>query len=468
MDGAELSRLIVGSYIEEDQRIVDDDARAEMLRRGSPMGGLAGLLGGGGISAEQLASQMGRGITLSAIDLSALSGLHDSVNNLAYVLQSVRQQEVAQARTYAQSFTSIFGREVPPSYIDLGHFVQLLKQQTRHGGVTEAANSVLAALDDAVIAERHGPGKPGSTGVSIYFPNSQLFRSPVTGPQSYTAIADRFAQVSLWDDFLTYHYTGRTFEAAEGTIAVPSDDEPVSAPGAGEIQVSAITLSNDVAAPGQPILVSADISGDNIGYVLFFTGFYDQASNAIFVADTDYLESAETREIDGVYYPVWGEGAFTIEFEWEPLMYEISNGAESVMALLTPRSYGATYEDAVYSLDGIYTYADGGESRHARLYFRDGILRQVFGFTNQGGTGSPREIIPQSGDTFTVIEKWLDLDDTGQVAQVAAQQGGTLAFRDRMFTWEALDAAPGPYLIGFMVQDLDGNERQAYAQVRVE
>jgi hypothetical protein len=51
---------------------------------------------------------------------------------------------------------------------------------------------------------------------------------------------------------------------------------------------------------------------------------------------------------------------------------------------------------------------------------------------------------------------------------VAAQQGGTLAFRDRMFTWEALDAAPGQYVIGFMVQDLDGNEQQAYAQVTVE
>ena len=89
---------------------------------------------------------------------------------------------------------------------------------------------------------------------------------------------------------------------------------------------------------------------------------------------------------------------------------------EPVVAHFTPQSYGASFEDAIYTVDGIYTYADGGESRYARLYFRDGVLRQVFGFTGEGGTGAPREIIPQAGDTFTVLENWMDLDQQGQVA----------------------------------------------------
>ena len=46
----------------------------------------------------------------------------------------------------------------------------------------------------AVLAEKHGPKKPGATGISIYFPISQLYRSPVAGPQSYTAVAKRFAE----------------------------------------------------------------------------------------------------------------------------------------------------------------------------------------------------------------------------------------------------------------------------------
>ncbi len=115
-----------------------------------------------------------------------------------------------------------------------------------------------------------------------------------------------------------------------------------------------------------------------------------------------------------------------------------------------------------------YTYADGGESRYARLYFRDGYLRQVFGFTGEGGMGSPREIIPQTGDTFTVLEKWLHLDQSGKVAQTATQSGGALTFGDQMFAWDELDAAPGEYIVGFIVEDLDGNTYEAYERVTVE
>ena len=125
-------------------------------------------------------------------------------------------------------------------------------------------------------------------------------------------------------------------------------------------------------------------------------------------------------------------------------------------------------------MEGIYTYADSGESRYARLTFRDGLLRQVFGFTGgdgpaaEGATGAPREIIPQSGDTFTVLEKWLDLDEQGNVVQEARQEGDTLTFRDQMFAWEELDAAVGDYVVGFIVEDLDGNAYEAYTNVTVE
>ena len=39
MSGADLSRLMVQSYILDDQRILDPAARAEFMRGGSPMGG---------------------------------------------------------------------------------------------------------------------------------------------------------------------------------------------------------------------------------------------------------------------------------------------------------------------------------------------------------------------------------------------------------------------------------------------
>ena len=54
------------------------------------------------------------------------------------------------------------------------------------------------------------------------------------------------------------------------------------------------------------------------------------------------------------------------------------------------------------------------------------------------------------------------------VVDVTRQEGGTLTFGDQMFTWKDLDAAPGQYVVGFIVEDLDGNTFQAYEQIVVE
>jgi hypothetical protein len=442
MGGAELGQAVVTSYIQEDQRILDNQARAEWVGR-SP------------VTVPQLTAQLERNITLAAVNLAALPALNGSLNELAFQLQQANQQDVAKARNYAQSFTSVFGSNVPASYIDLGNFVGLLKQASRSAQVNQAADNVLATLSDTIVISRRGSNKPGATGVSIYFPNSQLFKNPATGLQSYNVVAGRFVQDSLWDEFLTYHYTGRNFDAAPGQLAVP-DAAAVRAPGAGAITLSPIEKSGDVAAPGQPVLLSTDVSGDNIGYITFFTGFYDQESNSIFVADQDYLDSAVTQEIDGIFYPDWGEGDFTLEFEWEPLMFAISDGQNDVVAALNPESYGRTPEEAVYSVNGTYTYVDG-EQRDARMTFQNGVMMQVFGFTGENSTAAPREILPQPGDQFTVQEQWLDLDEQGQVTATVTQEGETLVFGDERFVWKELDAAVGQYILGFSAEDLDGS-----------
>ncbi|MBN1643184.1 MAG: hypothetical protein JXA09_18265 [Anaerolineae bacterium] len=467
MTGAELGQRVVESYIRDDQRILDEEARNEMLGRGAGLGGLFGLMSGP--TAEQMAQQMEREITLAAIDLAALPELMASVNDLAYVLQGADQAVVARARTYARSFTSVFGKDVPPAYVDLGSFAQLAANESGDPNVVQAVERVLAALDASVVAERHGPGKEGATGVSVYWPNSDLYKNTVTGAASYTAVARRFAAESLWDDLLAYHYTGRAFERSSADLVVPERGAEVGKPGAGRIALSPVRVSAPSAAPGRPVLLSMDVEGQNIGHIYLFVGYLDAASNSIFVADMDYLESDRTREVDGVYYPVWSEGdAFTIEFEWEPFVYAIDDGTQRVVAALKPESFGALPEDAVYSVDGSYTFADDGTTRQARLYFRDGVLYQAFGFAGDRDAGAPREIIPRSGDAFTVLETWMDLDPSGGAVRMASQEGGTLTFGDQVFAWRELDAAPGDYVVGFIVEDLDGARYEAYGQVRVE
>ncbi len=192
MDGAELGKLIVSSFIDKDERILDKQARLEFLRQGSPMSSLFGQPAD--MDPRQLSQQIGKSVTLTTAKMDALPGLMDKVNQLAFALQKEDQSVVARARTYAQSYTSIFGKSVPPSYIDLGNFAQLLQRESSNSAVRTAAAAVLEDLKKVVIAEKHGSEKPGSNGISIYFPNSQLFQNAMAGPRSYTLAADRFVR----------------------------------------------------------------------------------------------------------------------------------------------------------------------------------------------------------------------------------------------------------------------------------
>jgi hypothetical protein len=461
MDGAQLAAEIVDSYISQDQRIVDSQARADFLRQGSSMGG---FFGAPDYSAAQVANQIERDITLTALDLSAYGNLITAFNDFTYKLQSVDQRAIASARNYTQSYTSIFGREVPPSYIDLGHFVQLAVKQTGDAALRSAGQNVLNALSSAVLAERHGASKPGSTGVAIYFPNSTLYRSPYSGMQSYTLLAERYARVSLWDDFLVYHYNDQSFRPDAAEPVVPSASSTVRAPGAGDITVTWAGGENSSVAAGGSTKLTVDISGQNIGYVYLFAGLYDQASSSIYVADTDFLESSETQNLNGVYYPVWPDSnTFRMNFEWEPTLFQITDGSQNVLALFNPVSYGASSADAAYLVQGTYTFADSGEQRQAQLIFKDGKLYQVLGYTGSDTATAPREITPANGDSFTVANKWLE--DNG--SNVVYENGDTLTFGSAPFTWEQVYAPAGQYVVGFLITDMDGNVTPAYTQVTV-
>jgi len=461
MSGADLSKSVIQSYIQDDQRITDPDAREDFASQGSPLASLFGL---GRASTEQLTQQLGRDVTLSAVDLGKIPNLMGAFNEFSYAIQNEDQSLIAAARTYARSYTSIFGREVPPSFIDLGHFVQLVARETRNNDVKNAAGNLLNQLGAAVVAEKHGSGKSGSTGMTVYFPNSTLYRSPMSGPQSYTAIADRFSSKSLWDDFLAFHYSNRAFGFDDVESIVPSYGSVSRAPGQGDISVSAITKSSDIAAPGKPVNLSVNIDGSNIGYIKLFVGYYDNASNSIFYSDTDYLESPETLELDGIYYPKWSENVeFTMRFSWDPYIFAISDGQTLIPSLFSPEVYGASSQDSIYTVDGVYRFTDSGETRYARLYFRDGVLRQVFGFDGDGEVGAPREIIPQTGDSFTILDQWMDLDSNGNVTGITPIEGETLTFGD-----DKVYAAPGTYVVGFIIEDLDGNAYPVYTQVIVE
>lgn len=453
MTGGELGQAIVDTYILGDQRIIDPNARAEFARG----------------SAQAVAQQLYRGVTLSAADLSQWPAFNDAFNNYLYALQNVDQNAVAKARSYAQSFTSVFGSNVPPSYLDIGHFMLLTAQQTRDNNVIAAAQNVANALQNLIVKEMHGQDKPSATGLSVYFPNSQLIRSQAAGLQAYGVVSERFVNESLWDDFLYFHYTGNNFEEAPQTARTVTAEQSgaMRSPASGGISVDPIWASADEVAIRETVQLTTIVDGENLGYIKLLVGELDQNANSLRLLDADYLQAPDTVEMRGSYYPEWGEGAFILDFDWEPYVTAITDGETNATVLMNPENYGATSEDAIYSVDGIYTIASDNAPRYARMYFRDGAMTEVYGFSGTGNQGAPAQITPAAGDTFTVLETWLDFNDDGSTTQVQ-QEGPTLNINpDEPLRWIEMDAAAGQYTVGILVEDLDGQQYPVYTQIEV-
>ena len=454
MDGAALSTAIVDSYIDQDQRIVDDDARAAFAEE---------TFGYDESSAEEIAAEMGVDITLSAYDTATLPELLAALDGLAIALSGVDQDQVAEARTYAQSFENVFAEDGPAPYIDLANFAELARELD-DDDVTAAADELLAALASTVIAERHGEERPGANGLSIYFPSSELYEGDASGAESYATIADSFAQGSLWENYLNFHYFG---------TALDDDATPTGAasgPGASEITLTELELSADEIGQGDSTTISTEVSGAQIGFVYAFTGYYNPDDDTILVSDLEYIDAGESREVGGVFYPNWGdEDTVAIEYGWEPIIYGIDDGSGNGVrfALLTPQDYGDTDESPTYTVDGMYRFAEG-EERYARLFFKDGELLKVLGFSGQSAQGAPRVITPHAGDSFTVYDQRIQLNsDSDAEEEYFQEDGATLLVGDTPWTIEQLTAPAGDYVLGVQAEDLDGNLYEAYTTVTV-
>ncbi len=477
MTGRELGQAIVDTYIDQDTRVTDDQARA--------------LLTGGDYTVDAVAGELVVDTTLSTIDLAAMEELNFVVNNLALALAGVDQEEVAQARAYSQSYASVFGSDSPASFIDLGHFADLMLQITSDPTVAEAAESVRAVLGRAVVAETHGGERPGSSGLSIYFPNSSEYELTFGGGEvDYLSSIGRFATASLWDNFLTYHYTGAGFDASLADVgavtpargqesdfaaaiaeSAPAASAQIVGPGAGQITIAPITLSASEITLDGTVSLATEITGSNVAYVYYYVSYYWEDDGSYLTADGGFVEPGYTKEISGVYYPDWGEtGVIDIDYEWEPTVYYMSDGIEAndQFAFFAPSVYGADSSTDIYTVRGVYTFAGTGTQLEAEMDFNgDGDMQGVWGFSRSSdGSGTWHEIIPRPGDTFTITEEYLEFDED-PAGLFVDYDGGTMTFGDTPFTMVPYYAFTGSYVLGIGVEDLDGNISWEFAEVIV-
>lgn len=479
MDGGDLSAKIVETYIVEDGRITDDEARKVFAES---------VFNTSRVSQEQAAEEMSGDITLTAVDLSKLDGINTALNELVMTLPDVSQKKVSQARAYAQSYTNIFDKGLAPSFIDLGHFASLLAEAYPDTPTADAANTLIEAIQGAVVAEKHGPDRPGSTGISIYFPTAKLYKSTADSDMMlhYPTVSGRFVTASLWDDFLTYHYAKEPIDADAADPSViqaqssasdfsraiqasmlPKDAE-VAGPGAGSVDFKDLSASAESIGVQESLTLSADLSGENVGFIYIYTAFYDEESDSYLTTDLDFVGADETQQVGGVSYPDWGEGEdLSMELDWEPILWTVSDGTNDALAAAEAETYGATAETTFYRVWGTYRIAGSQKDHDAYLRFdANGKLDSVTIFSGSEHSAAPRKINPDKGDTFTVAEEWLEFDNDPE-GEYVYYAGDTVTYGAQGFSMVANEAEAGSYVIGLVVEDLDGNLYEKYIEVTV-
>jgi len=522
MDGAELAQITVEGFLDADKRLLEPDFS-------------------GGAPPEVVAEALFHDSTLTAIDTSGIPAVNEALDTYIASLMNLDLNVIAEARAYAQSYESPFGEDTPSPFIDLGHFAQLTAELSGDENVQQTSSDLLSAIETAIVAERHGPGKPGSTGLAIHLPVKQLYDQ--ADNLGYNTIAARFTDNTQWDEFLAYisggdagssftrpqaeEETPQTADAESDELVLPDnineDDfyyaleaidywvneegvpleempivleqeeflptdlieyltelgvfqqtatRSVKAAGNKPLQLTPLTLSSEVSSITSPVTIETDITGKGLAYVYQFIGRYLPRESVLVIEDIDYIASDNDKTVGGVTYPDWGEGPVNITFDWEPIVYAINNGEQSVRALFEPDTYGAS---PTYFVQGAYNFADGSPSRYAKLYFRDADddgsieMTQVYGYAGKvitNSVGAPREIYPQPGDSFTVIYTGDD-NREGATDPVYRQLGETITFTTTPFVIEETPAPSGNYVVGVIAEDINGQRYEEYSQLFV-
>jgi clostripain len=454
MDPADLAKTVVDTYITEDTLITDDAARAAYVSRTYESSG--------DVDPAVLAKEESKTVTLAAIDLSQIPAVINSLDNMITPLSKINQKIVAGSRSHAKAYENVFGEDYPAPYIDLSNFAKLIQKDSTSENVQKAAAELQIAIKKAVIGEKHGPNQKGSNGISIYFPNSKLYKADGSDYKTYVATANRFAAESLWDDYLAFHYTGQEIKL-ENKV---KEDAPVTAPGANKIEISPIKLSGESASTGNPVTLSTTVKGENVSYLYIFTGRFTKDQDQLQVIDLDYIDSETTKTIDDRIIPDWGAGDIPVEMDWQPTSYVVNDGTHKQMVVLEPDTFGVGTEDTVYSVKGIYKFVNGESDRYAILYFDgDGNMMNVVGFSTTEPVGPQHEITPEKGDQFSILHQYIPMADNGGATETVYKEAGILTFGDTPWTWEEHPSAKGQYLIGIIAEDMDGNSYAEYVPV---
>lgn len=438
MDGNGLSQSIISTYVINDV-----------------------LLSGGRASSDEIAQEEST-TTLSAVQSARMPDVIGAMNQFVSTISEIDQGIVAEARTYTRSYFSLFGEEVSPSFIDLGNFAEVLTTLTDDAAVEQAAIQLRTAISSAVVAEKHGRNMAGSSGIAFHFPDSDLYYYTEFNsdfPAYYAESSVKFLEQSVWDEFLAYHYTGEEFAPQDGVAVAPSRAAEIVAPGASQMSVGPIQISDTEITGDETVTISSTVEGD-VAYIHTALYFWDPESESYWIGDVSYYIADNTVTIDGVNIPDYGSSPVAVEYEWSPTLYSLTDGQHDAYILLEPAEYLSSDGETVYQVFGQYTYGQSNTSVEASLYFdADGNFLYAFAFpdTDENGASTPVEITPQAGDQFTDYVQFYTYDSNDNPTFSYELSDDVFTWGEEGFSFYASYPVDGQYAVGIIAYDFDNN-----------
>jgi hypothetical protein len=242
--------------------------------------------------------------------------------------------------------------------------------------------------------------------------------------------------------------------------AKPSQPPCLRAPGAGRFEISRLALS----AGGQEPTLTARIGGRNIAYiyteVLLKDDGLDRAYGPVV---REHILADRNKETGGISHPVWDDPV-DVAIGLRPSLRVLTDGADSAFCFSVPAGYG----DSDHRLEGLYAPAHGTAPLRAVLTFdSSGETKSLLVRKERGKLSTPRAVAPTEGDRFTPFAQVLTPSAEGGAWETQTALSTPLTFRDRPLRVVTETPLPGQYLVGLLVQDLDGGFTRKYVPLTI-
>jgi hypothetical protein len=249
------------------------------------------------------------------------------------------------------------------------------------------------------------------------------------------------------------------FAPQEGMVMEPSRAAEIVAPGASQMSVGPIQISDTEISGDEVVTVSTTVEG-NVAYIHTALYFWDPASESYWIGDVSYYIAETTATIDGVNVPDYGESPIHVEYEWSPTLYSLTDGEHDAFVLLEPAEYLSADGETVYSLYGQYTYAGSDAPVDATLYFdADGNFLYAYAFPDmdENGASTPVEITPQTGDQFTDYVHFYTYDANDNATYTYELIDDVFTWGEEGFSFYSSYPVDGQYAVGIIAYDFDNN-----------